>query len=962
MLYQRGIGTQCAIFYIGWAHYYDAANAFKQAESVYNLGFQAKAQPMHDLEEAHKRFRLSISQRMLYDDQQSKKRTVSHLNDQRQQITALKPSNSPAPNQCPAPSNGTSFPSAADEAAQPNKRFRTHNATPYSRPSNAQYAPAASEYSNGNSTSNSNFSEVSIQKAVNTSAAHAIASSLNSVYGDGDETVSNGFESNYSYANGQLAADAANTFEASERVQETSARSEAAGGIRLSPNFVRSAKNHHEPWAGALFLAEPDEYKMVKYPRHQVYPGNGCEYSPEEIRARNYTQAIESIKERNRQRERALGEQRYLAHMQAEQERLHREQEQHMQRESEQRQMEVQRMKAAAAYEAHRQQSSEEQLHYYRPTASGYDFQGFPPTAARQAVTQIYQQTTVIAAQYNQPEQSQQPPPPQAQQAYNHAEYGTGSPLQSLHSMSYQYQQDNRTQYQPPPQVQPPSPEPVPKPVPPPYINEYQSLAPPQQPHVEDIEDQIEASTIVLDNGQSKPQKITIKFRKENSTMTATTSITDTVPSHTILDTQTPKSSRKSKKSKSKSNGSSKAVRSDYDSETQGDLGLSNDSMASATSFKEAKSKGRKSAARAKCRRQEPAFLENEESFSNSEFTAIYRKYNPIDEDAENSNGAAQTLGSAVRFSFSGATSTPIRNNNNSQQPNLYVSPCASAKPTDRSNESSSKSCTPRSTYKNLRRRTSNVSLHRTINENDDSMTSFSMVEPNSFFEAENDDELRQQRLDKALKTIDQHFQRPHIDPFHSELCKAFLTKIGFPSREHSNRYQLSSNILNKLTNTKSTCIGEQRFSIEKEIGRGAYGNVYRATTHSGETVALKYQKPPNTWELYICNEVARKIKDRNMVSEGREGSVDGGNSRRRSLSVSGARIHGHFFGCYRTKREHFRYGILAIRIPVGRQQSGPPSNYQSKCRPTGAHSELISTDSFRSCMRVLSCTSPAKY
>ena len=77
MLYQRGIGTQCSIFYIGWAHYYDAANAFKQAESVYNLGFQANAQPYSALEKSHKDFRFSLSQRMLYNDQQTKKRTLS---------------------------------------------------------------------------------------------------------------------------------------------------------------------------------------------------------------------------------------------------------------------------------------------------------------------------------------------------------------------------------------------------------------------------------------------------------------------------------------------------------------------------------------------------------------------------------------------------------------------------------------------------------------------------------------------------------------------------------------------------------------------------------------------------------------------------------------------------------------------------------------------------------------------
>lgn len=146
-------------------------------------------------------------------------------------------------------------------------------------------------------------------------------------------------------------------------------------------------------------------------------------------------------------------------------------------------------------------------------------------------------------------------------------------------------------------------------------------------------------------------------------------------------------------------------------------------------------------------------------------------------------------------------------------------------------------------------------------------MTSFSMVEPNSFFEAENDDELRQQRLDKALKTIDTHLQKDHIDPFSSELCKALLTKAGFPSHEHDEYYKLSNVLISKLSNTKTITIGDIRFNIEKEIGRGAYGNVYKGTnTNTGDVVALKYQKPPNTWELYICTEVLQRVKASKLV------------------------------------------------------------------------------------------------
>lgn len=372
----------------------------------------------------------------------------------------------------------------------------------------------------------------------------------------------------------------------------------------------------------------------------------------------------------------------------------------------------------------------------------------------------------------------------------------------------------------------------------------------------DDIEEQIEASTIVLKNGSDKLQKITIKYRKEKAE-----SEIQAVP----LSVSTPKS-RRSKKTKS-GDKSRMAVKSSLDSESENSTFMnneefteSNDSFSTPT-LNSKLSKTRKT--KTKTPKFEPTYLQDDDSCSNSDFTTLYGKYSN-----ETADGTATNEGGRnVRFNFSGATSsTPIRNNNNI---NNYQSPCTSAKPSYKSNESSSKSSTPRNTYKSLRRRTSNISaLNSTLNDNDDSMTSFSMVEPNSFFETESNEELHQQRLDKALKTIETHFKKEHIDPFNTELCKAFLTKADFPSREHNEFYKLSSNLLSKLSNTRYVTIGDVRYNVEKEIGRGAYGNVYRGVNaNTSDVVALKFQKPPNTWELYICFEVHQRMKNRNLVS-----------------------------------------------------------------------------------------------
>lgn len=36
--------------------------------------------------------------------------------------------------------------------------------------------------------------------------------------------------------------------------------------------------------------------------------------------------------------------------------------------------------------------------------------------------------------------------------------------------------------------------------------------------------------------------------------------------------------------------------------------------------------------------------------------------------------------------------------------------------------------------------------------------------------------------------------------------------------------------------------------------------------TYDGSVVALKYQKPPNSWELYICTEVKKRLKNADIV------------------------------------------------------------------------------------------------
>ncbi|XP_052903341.1 uncharacterized protein LOC128310683 [Anopheles moucheti] len=91
-LYNRGVGTLCAELYIAWAYYYDAVDNFAKTEDVFQKGLRAGAESKADLEQAHKMFGFSMSQRMLYKDECSKLKFQSSLDERRNALTSLRTS------------------------------------------------------------------------------------------------------------------------------------------------------------------------------------------------------------------------------------------------------------------------------------------------------------------------------------------------------------------------------------------------------------------------------------------------------------------------------------------------------------------------------------------------------------------------------------------------------------------------------------------------------------------------------------------------------------------------------------------------------------------------------------------------------------------------------------------------------------------------------------------------------
>ncbi|KXJ82894.1 hypothetical protein RP20_CCG010316 [Aedes albopictus] len=1036
-LYKKNVGTQCACFYIGWAHYYDAANAFKQAESIYNLGIQVKAQPMDELQEAQNKFRLSIAQRMLYNDASSKKRSANTLVEQRQQITSLSPPQkkmkteggdyySPQPqavvqqhpqhqqNQVqnhvqPTVQQHQHHPQTQQPVHQPQQNYvqqgyyqqqQYQQQQQTSAPATMTAAEQYYQQDKQNSTYYQNNQHHYVQQhqqhpqhQVHQSQTPTPASVQSTVlqqphapaqhhapvqrqmppqqqqlhpqvhsqnvapvatqsrppavqpvqnpphatmvqqpqiqpqpqsrvpppqpvpvqptppppqaqpapqpqptpqpvqsqppeqppvhrsviienYALGNESLTECNLNNSAYVISSslnyVYDDANLTGYTLEEPQPEEKVDTGPTGIRLPDNFVREARSNHERWDVPLCLEEPYEAnRKCCYPKGFVYP---------DLHTGKPTM--------DQQVHQAAASPHHYAQQPTPQAHHH----QHHQ---------------------HPQQFHHQQQHVHPPV------QQQPPAAAFQPPAQTRPPAPV---QYQKPTPQPTPPPPRPTTPHLQPPVKPVPPVQPI-------------QRPPPPQkLLPPKQPPLRPPAPPAAVKPSPvNVRNNQFNDCDDIEEQIEASTIRFstsaENGTCKSKTITIKFKKEKSSAPSPVNVPPGGPNHpqpkpmatssanhldanhhkpknlpsvgisgsnsnsmaqpsrknaapgaTPPERSKSNNVKKSKPSSSKAKSSSKyepnatvvpAANRVNDANLLLSLaaGENDDSSQSyGGSSPEVVRQKKKDKNKSKVvrryidddddeedvyEREEGEYLgdseeddfedeeedeedsdENDSSYqSNSEFNTSFSN---ISFAGDNSNGA---------FNFGGSScSTPMRKISGS---------------------GASKTSTPIGSFRYLKKHESNLSL---LGQNEEDSMNSTVVE-NSYFQTEQDEEAKRRRKEKALGIIDTHLAKPFLDPFSSELCKAFLTKIDFPTRENEDNYKVVNNNLPKLVKSQTAALGGIVYSIEKEVGRGSYGSVFRAVnTQSGAVVAIKYQKPANSWELYICTEVRKRIKNPDIL------------------------------------------------------------------------------------------------
>ncbi|EDW08405.1 uncharacterized protein LOC6578560 [Drosophila mojavensis] len=88
-MYNNGIGTMLADFYIAWAYSYDLSGNMRKANEIFRLGVECRAQPLEELKEAQQHFGYTVAQRMLYSEGEETTAVTQELNDRRLALRSL---------------------------------------------------------------------------------------------------------------------------------------------------------------------------------------------------------------------------------------------------------------------------------------------------------------------------------------------------------------------------------------------------------------------------------------------------------------------------------------------------------------------------------------------------------------------------------------------------------------------------------------------------------------------------------------------------------------------------------------------------------------------------------------------------------------------------------------------------------------------------------------------------------
>ncbi|XP_017132609.1 protein kinase 4 [Drosophila elegans] len=780
VLFQRGTGRQVAAFYIGWAAYYESREEFKDAEAVFNLAFQEKAQSNSELQHAHTKFNYARSLFHQRQQQQQQQHQQQHPQpDALQQLTNYAQQQLPQSYPPPPPPQQHQQQQHRPQPYQQNVYQQYHpQAQQHPATQPHQAAPQPLAYQQTHYQEQPRYEPhpapqppIHVQQYAPVAEPHYAPAQQQQLPPPQQPAAQQQHPQQQQQPQLQQQQHNGNgNGNPAPQPNPPPAESEVAG-LRLPRNFHAYGRNNHETWKPALTLEEPDDPSRVcHYAKQLVYPpGAGIEYSPEEILARKFKQLMEQkakpAEQPAEQQQQTLYdsyESQTSYYMTAVDGALYGQNnssgpentgEEDEDNEAEEGEEEEEEEEGAAGnedddsdeVEEEEDDDEEEEEEHSEPYTNGVQFS---------AQTTFEQENRSIKIKFRKE-------PSSTYSAYT---------IENVYQQQQQHQHHHQQQQQPHHQQQ----------------QHYQVIqqVPPQAVHHPQPPEPAPASPIPIQrqrNGGGQHHHF---------------------HPYMLGQTSTPKS---------EANGYRRARTKVKRSKFQPDLCSNSNSASSAADVVTA---------------------------SSSSVAA------PVAPGAQFNDNA--------NFSFSSATA--LDNSNSSL-----------ALAVDRLNfRDSSQQQILNPVNKTLQTHNNN---NNTSNNNNGTSTlaDFSTFQENSYFATQHDTEAQERRLSKAKETIARHLAKEAIDPFNSELCRAFLAKLDFPGDHDAHAsYKIVQTPLPKISNTRTLNVLEGvTFNIDKEVGRGSYGSVYKATdSRTGNVVALKYQKPPNTWEIYICDQVLKRIRE----------------------------------------------------------------------------------------------------
>lgn len=104
------------------------------------------------------------------------------------------------------------------------------------------------------------------------------------------------------------------------------------------------------------------------------------------------------------------------------------------------------------------------------------------------------------------------------------------------------------------------------------------------------------------------------------------------------------------------------------------------------------------------------------------------------------------------------------------------------------------------------------------------------------------------------------------VNPFDPKVIDCLLKKARFPNIRHTTGY-IKVQQIPKISPKDSVFLKNDKYLIDKVLGKGTFGTVFKANNMTdGGIVAVKYQRPSNFWEFYICKEIQHRIKESMLV------------------------------------------------------------------------------------------------